>query len=191
MRYPGCSDCEGVALAELVVGVSAFLRKKPSTAVDGGRDTNIKSYVASRVTFALKRYVRTDNLITVPYGSIHHLIKRGMYDALNVSVKSGLPVDSTSESLFSSLILRLAPRTNTSHCVLCTPETDVRDVMNKVLKTDADKRLVELKIIGCSDKEIAQEIGKSVSYIQKRRHELISLLRKELLSFKSSDGPSG
>lgn len=171
-------ELRSVAFLELVESVHRFLKKDLSE-----RDLNIGGYVSKNISLAMRRFLRTDSLIAVPSGSIDYLYKKGVFDALNVSVINGLSDDRTAESIQRSIMPSTIPR----YTFACnqTPETDIREIMDSVLKTEEEKKIVELKLSGYNDREIAEQLGYSTGYIQKRRHELISMLKKELKGYEN------
>lgn len=173
------NDIRSVALIALVKGVQKYLALDPSE-----RDDNIGGYVSSQVHFAVKRFISEDHIIRTPSRTIRDRVSKGTYDSMNRVVCTGVSdVESANADLLSVFVNRFTRQRNIA--IICTPDTDVRDVLEHVITTigesaDENRRLMELKIIGCSDEEIAVDLGRSRQWVQLRRKDIIKAVEAGL-----------
>lgn len=160
-------DITGVALLALVKAVDRFF-------VIPNHDKSIQPYVVAKIGWALKDYLAEDHLIRIPACSVFKHIEAGTIEAINNNTKI------TTLDIIQEIIGRLSPRKVSSLAVEGGSNYDVRDIMDVVLQNDEDKRFMTLKVVGCSEKEIAADIGKSVSYVYQHKNQLIHKIKLRL-----------
>lgn len=153
----------------LVKCIDAFLRNE--------KHDNIDKYVTVYMFHTLKRALFEDKIIRIPKSTVDDQVREGMFDSLNVSVQTEAVV---LHSLVDLLILRLSPKVRTNLTVNTESDLDLWDTIYSLLEDDEEHRILELKIIGCSDKEIATEIQKSPSYVAKKRCKILHSIKMEL-----------
>lgn len=174
-------DLGEYALYALVRAIDSFLRN--------GRDGNIDPYITYVVRHEIKRMLFEDRTITISKVTAWRHRKKGTFEKLNALVYSetvGHSDDRNSEGSeqLDLLIKRLSPKVAMKLTVNQEPILELREVIDKVLNsTDdpAESRLIlELRIQGYTDKEVAKTIDRSKAYVAKRRSELLHLIKMEI-----------
>lgn len=172
-KYPSkMDDIAGVAFLSLVKAVKRFFEIE-------NHDFSIRPYIVTYVGNRLKDYLAQDNLIRMPARTFFEKVEKGTIDSLNVSVDTGIDVI----NVIQDVISRLTPRKANALAVNMDSETDVRDIMDVVLSNEEDRRILELKIIGCTDKEIVTDLQRSVnkkrsvSFVHNKRTDLVDQIK--------------
>lgn len=164
-------DIAGVALLALVKAVKRFFEIED-------HDLSICPYITRYVSGRLKDYLAEDCLIRTPARTYFSKIQESTIDSLNESVDTGIG-KSDVLYLIQDIVTHLTPRRSESLAVRMNPDLDIREIMDIVLGNDEDKRILELKILGCSDKEITADLQstfnrkRSVSFVQSKRTNLV------------------
>lgn len=169
-------DIGGVALLSLVKAVKRFFEIKD-------HDLSIRPYIVTYVGNRLKDYLAQDNLIRMPARTYFDKVEKSTIDALNSSVETGT---NGAEVIIQEIVSHLITRPKDYDEVLAVnmdSEFEVREIMELVLNTDEDRRILELKIVGCTDKEITVDLLKtlakkrSVSFVRNKRTDLVEHIR--------------
>lgn len=177
-KYPSKKeDLPSVALLSLTKAVDRFFRIERY-------NNNIRGYIMTCLCNNIKDYIVQDCLIRIPTRTFFDNLEKGTLDALNVSVKTCHGMTDAIDILHD-LVCRLTPRKVVNLTVNMDPEVDVREILELVLNTDENRRIIELKIIGCSDIEIAKDLKRSKSYITSKRSDLVHKIKIRLLESKA------
>jgi hypothetical protein len=170
-------DAVELALYHLPRCVDSFLRNY---------HPNLDAYV----TFVISREVQRSSFeesrtICMTYQTAWRHRKAGVFDNLNFNVES-YDYNREDSDLLDTLVTRMSPRIANRLIVDQSPDSDLRDVITKVV-TESDnpeesKRIIEYRILGFTDKEVANTIDKSVSYVATRRVALLHSIKVELES---------
>ena len=170
-NYPlKADDLAELAPYALVKCVDSFLRN--------GYDDGIDRYVTSYMIRSLNRLVFEDRIIRIPQQTAYRHTQNGMFDSLNISV---LTQGNVNHTLVDILVMSLSPKVQTNLTVNMNSDLDVWESINNVLEDDEERRILELRIIGCTDKEVALDIKKSISYVAQKRTKILHSIKMELL----------
>ncbi len=170
-------DVAELALYHLTRCVDSFIR-------------NFHPNLDAYVTFVLRKEIQRSlfeeqKTIKMTYQTAWRHRKEGIFDGLNFAVES-YDYNNDDTDLLETLITRLSPKVAAKLIVDQSPETDLREIIEKVIaRSDnpAESRLIiELRIRGCTDREVSEATGKSVSYIAARRAALLHSIRMEIES---------
>lgn len=168
-------DSAELALYHLTRCIDSFLRNM---------HPNLDAYI----TFVLSKEVRKalyeeSQTIKKSYQTAWRHRKAGVFDGLNFAVNSH---DYTGDDLdlVNTLYTRLSPKIAAKLIVDQSPDSDLRDVIEKVIAESDDPQesrlIIELRIRGCTDQEVAEQTGKSKAYIAARRAALLHSIRTRI-----------
>jgi hypothetical protein len=169
-RYPyKADDLSELAPFYTVKCVDAFLRNI--------NHTDLNAYTTTYMYHTLRRAIYEDKIIKIPKTTAERHIAEGTFDSINVSVDTE---GSVNQDLLDVLIHRLSPKVWTNLTVNCDSTLGLWDLIHSVLEGDEERRILELRIIGCSDREVAATIDRSISYVAKKRSKILHSIKMEL-----------
>jgi len=170
--YPNRDDLGEFALYALVRAIDSFIRN--------GKDTNLDPYITFVVRKEVGRALFEERIIRLNKTTAWRHKKKGTFDKLNVMVGSFTEV----QEEIVTLVKSLSPKVAMKLVVNQDPDLDLRDSINRVIASSDNpeemQQILELRIRGCSDEEVAKQIDKSKSYVALRRNELLYNIQKEL-----------
>lgn len=154
-----------LSLFHLVKGVHIFIDNyyQPDVTAE-----HLNKYLTTHIYYAVRRSLIEDRLIRVPSTMVDLAVN-----------ETNSYCDPKALDILNILIKRLSPRCEIAY--ENTPDVDLRDVIEAVLTSDEERRILELRIIGCSDREVGETIQRSVSFVTTQRNRILHSIRMELM----------
>lgn len=172
-------DLSGMALYVLVHAIDAYIRHGHGQDANDGCE-ELDKYITFAVRKGLGQELQKERLIRIPKTTAWRHKQKGTFDKLNVLTGTVNTVDSCEVDVS---IERLSPAISEILTVNQKPSTDIADLVHNMIQ-DSPELLTILKgrIRGLTDKEIANEMNCSISYVTQRRAALLLKLQKEIES---------
>ncbi len=149
-------DYGGDAMLELIEAVDAYK--------DKGYDDNIRAYIHFRIWWKLKYVAFEDRLIKVPHTTAKKKFAKGTFERFD-SVQDIEPLLRLDTTKIRSIMVDDN-----------TLEIDDEDIRLIELSVQEDRELIELRLQGCTDDEIARAMNLEPRYVSRRRNEIMSKL---------------
>lgn len=161
-------DITSEALLALVEFVDQLLVRE----VD--EDFNHYAYLTKCIELRVKDFIISNRVIRIPPRTMHLKIKEGALESLNNTVDVGTDVISDVIDISRYKLTKRQVAINS------TPETDLRDIINRVVEDDCDRKIIEMQIAGHSNQEISEQTGMHPDRLKERKKVLYRNIRRRL-----------
>jgi DNA-directed RNA polymerase specialized sigma subunit len=172
MPAPNREDVTELALYHLPRCIDSFLRNF---------HPNLDPYVTFVLPLEIRRSLYKEQRISdKTYQTAWRHKKAGIFDNLNQTVES-VACESHDLDLMNVLTSRLTRNVSAQLIVDQTPDFDLRELVERAITRsddpDESRTILELRISGYTDREVAARLDRSVSYIAARKAALLHSIK--------------